>query len=719
MSSIKGNVTKILYETASGYKVGLFKVKEASGDDVLPYENKTITFTGNFMPLNTEISYAFEGKIVNHPRFGIQFQVISYESIVPSDIDGIVMYLSSGIFKGIGPKTAKEIVKVFKEETINEIKNANPILCKIKGMNEKKAKDLTKKILEYDKDEEIIIEFNKMGFTTEECLKIVNKYKSKCFDILENNIYLLAEDINFLKLDKVFLKTHEETSNVRIDALIKYCIRNICYQRGDTLVTKESLYLEMSKFFSEQLDSKIFLSHVNNLIIAEDLVEVGEYITTNEFYETEANIASTINFLSKINDGLNLDTINKRIEAYETKNNIVFNEVQKEAIRGSLINNVFIITGGPGTGKTTIIKAVVDIYEDLNPDTEIKDITLLAPTGRAAKRMAESVKRKSSTIHKFLKWNKETKEFSVNRYNPVDTKLVIIDEFSMVDVFLFNSLLEGLASKVKLILVGDSNQLPSISPGNILEDLLNVNIPGKYLSEIYRTKKDSYIIPFAKDIRDRKEFTLLPDDYTDFKFINSKDVLIKEYVRQIALAAFEKGLSIEDFQVLIPMYKGENGIDNINVLMQSIFNPESEYKNEIVIRDTIYREKDKVIQLVNDVDNNIYNGDIGYIKKIINAKESLIEIDYSGNTVVYKKGKFDEFTHSYAISVHKSQGSEYDNVLILIPSNMKRMLYNKLIYTAVTRAKKSLIIIGNIDSLNYSIQTEYSVNRITSLKTFF
>ncbi len=719
MSSIKGNVTKLLYESSTGYKVGLFKVKECEGEDVRPYPNKTITFTGNFMPLNTEMNYMFVGKIVNHPRFGVQFQVESYESSLPSDIDGIVMYLSSGIFKGIGPKTAKAIVDTFKDETINEIKNGNPYLSRIKGMNEKKAKELTKKILEFDKDQEIIIEFNKLGFTTEECLKIVNKYKSRCFDILENNIYLLSEDINFLKLDKVFLKLHEEVDNVRIDALIKYCIKNICYQRGDTLVSRESLYLEMSKFFSEQLDSKLFLSHVNDMIDSEDIAIVGEYITTNEFYETEANIASTINFLSKISDGYKIESINKRIDDYEKKNNIVFNEIQKEAIRGSLINNVFIITGGPGTGKTTIIKAVVDIYEELNPDIEAKDITLLAPTGRAAKRMAESVKRKASTIHKFLKWNKESKEFSVNRYNPVDTKLVIIDEASMVDIFLFNSLLDGLGARVKIILVGDSGQLPSISPGNVLADLLDVNIPGRYLNEIYRTKKGSYIIPFAKDIRERKEFLEIDNDYEDFKFITSPDILIKKYVQQIVSQVKDKDISIEDFQVLVPMYKGENGIDNINILMQSVFNPESPNKNEIIIRDTIYREGDKVIQLVNDVDNNIYNGDIGYIKRIINAKEALIEIDYSGNKVLYKRGKFDEFTHSYAISVHKSQGSEYDHVLVLIPSNMKRMLYNKLIYTAVTRAKKSLILIGTLESLNYAIQTEYSVNRITSLKTFF
>ncbi len=719
-SYIKGNVVKILFESSTGYKVGLFKVKEASGDGLKSYVNKTITFTGNFMPLNNELTYKFNGYITNHPRFGVQFAVVSYESVVPDTKDGIVMYLSSSIFKGIGPKIAKAIVDTFGEDTIEAIKTSSPILAKVKGMNEKKARELTKKILEYDKDQSLILEFNKLGFTTEECLKIVNKYKDRAPEILENNVYVLESDINFLKLDKVFLKLHDEFEIVRVNALIKYCIKALCYKSGDTLVDKETLFIEINKYFSDTLDSKVFLSCIEDLIELGEVIEVHELVTLNEFYETEANIASAVNNLINIKNNINKERIDKEIIKYEKKNSISFNDCQRDAIVGSLMNNLFIITGGPGTGKTTIIKAVVDIYESIYEDTEMSDITLLAPTGRAAKRITESVNRKASTIHKFLKWNKETKEFSVNRYNPAETKLVVIDEFSMVDIFLFNSLLDGLNSNIRLIMVGDANQLPSISPGNILGDLLEVDsIPGKYLDLIYRTKGDSYIIPFSQDIKNRNTFKELPNNYDDFKFISCPDILIKKYIEEICEKALDKDLDIEDFQVLIPMYKGENGIDNINVLMQSIFNKESKNKREITIRDVVYREGDKVIQLVNDVDNNIYNGDTGYIKRIIETKEPLIEINYNGNVVVYRKGKFDEFTHAYAISVHKSQGSEYSNVLVVIPSNMKRMLYNKLLYTAVTRAKKGLIVVGSIDSLNYAIQQSYSENRHTSLKSFF
>ncbi len=709
----------MLFESSTGYKVGLFKVKEASGEEVENFVNRTITFTGNFMPINNELTYKFVGNIVNHPRFGMQFNVSSYESVIPSDTDGIIMYLSSGIFKGIGSKTAKCIVDVFGNETINEIKNGNPILSSIKGMNDKKARELTRKIIEYDKDQELIIEFNKLGFTTEECLKIVNKYKSRCFDIIENNIYLLEEDISFLKLDRIFLNMNDEKDSVRINALIKFNIKNLCYQNGDTLVSKESLFLEMNKYFSSPLDSKVFFSQLDNMIEEESVILVNDYVTLPMFYETEENIASTLKYLNGIRGSYKEEKIDNYILNYEKTHDIKFNSSQRDAIKGSIINNIFIITGGPGTGKTTIIRAIVDIYEELDETIEKKDITMLAPTGRAAKRMSESVHRKASTIHKFLKWNKETKEFSINRFNPSDTKLVIIDEFSMVDIFLFNSLLEGLKSNVKIIMVGDAYQLPSIAPGNILADLLESKvIPGKYLDTIYRTSKESYIIPISQDIKNRVLLSSVPEGYDDFKFIVSPDMFIKKYLEDICRKGKEKGIDIDNFQVLVPMYKGENGIDNINILMQSIFNPSSERKNEVIIRDIVYREGDKVIQLVNDVENNIFNGDTGYIKRIIEGKSSIIEIDYSGNVVTYKKGKFDEFTHAYAISVHKSQGSEYDTVIVVIPSNMKRMLYNKLIYTAVTRAKKGLIIIGSIESFNYAVNESYSENRVTALKNF-
>ncbi len=672
------------------------------------------------MPINNELTYLFYGNIVNHPRFGVQFNVTSYEVVMPSNIDGIIMYLSSGIFKGIGPKRARDIVNLFKEETINEIKNGNPLLMSVKGMDEVKARNLRTKLLEYDRDQELIVEFNKLGFSTSECLKIINKYKSRTMEIFENNIYVLESDISFLKLDKIFLNLHKEDEGIRVETLIKYCIKELCYKTGDTLVSKESLFLEVNKFFNTPIDSKIFLEYVNNLIEDNTIIEVNDYITLSMFYETEQGIYNVISNLSKIKSDISESRIDKEIVRYESENDISFSKKQKDAIKRAIIENVFILTGGPGTGKTTIIKAIVNIYERVSGNLEKKDITMLAPTGRAAKRISESVKERASTIHKFLKWNKETEEFSVNRFNPSDTKMVIIDEVSMVDIFLMYNLLDALKNNVKLLLVGDASQLPSIMPGNILSDLLESGkVSSVYLDEVFRTSSTSYIIPLSNKIKNREVLSNVPTGYSDFLFIECEDVLIKSYLKNLCEKSLEKNMDLDNYQVLVPMYKGENGIDNINNLMQSIFNKEDINKKEIVLRDVVYREGDKVVQLVNDVENNIYNGDIGYIKRIIDGKSPVIEINYNGNVVVYKRGKFEEFTHAYATSVHKSQGSEYDTVVLVIPSNMKRMLYNKLLYTAVTRAKKALVIIGKLDSFNYAINNSYSKVRHTALKSFF
>ena len=313
-----------------------------------------------------------------------------------------------------------------------------------------------------------------------------------------------------------------------------------------------------------------------------------------------------------------------------------------------------------------------------------------------------------------MKWNKETGTFNVDEYNKASERVIIVDEASMVDIFLFNSLLKGLRVNVKLLLIGDANQLPSIGPGDLLNDLLNIEgIKSTCLNEIYRVKEGSYISYLASDIKNKKVFDYF-DDYTDFKFISSSDDDIMTYLNEICNQVKKKKINIENFQVLAPMYKGLNGIDNLNILMSDIFNGE---EKKYQIGDKYYRVNDKVIQLVNDVDNNVFNGDIGYITDIsFVEKKMVVTINFMGHMVTYDSGNLDKFTLAYAISIHKSQGSEYDNVVIVLSSSFKRMFYNKLIYTAVTRAKQSLVIIGNINSFNSSVQTLYAEDRNTYLK---
>ena len=727
MFYIKGNVRKILFSTANSYKVGLFKIKEVNTEEFEDYLNKTITFTGVLPELSTEITYKFFGNIVEHKRYGTQFEVSSYEIEEPTDTDSIILYLSSGIIKGIGYKTAKNIVDKFGLDSIDVIKNKPNDLLSIKGLTLTKINNIHEKIMNITIDNDKIIELTKLGFNSKESINIANNYKYSVEEIINEKIYLLKEEINFIKLDTIYLKHNSETTELRIKEIIKYIINKFCLNKGDTKIKLDSIYLEINKYFKEQLNFESFNYYINKLNLDNEIIILDNYVMLKNYYESEKYAAETINKINLIKQNLKEEKIDKLIVDYQTTNNIDFNDEQINAIKSSLLNNMFILTGGPGTGKTTIIKAIVDIYRRITckesisdfllNNVESDDIILLAPTGRSAKKLASSVGLSASTIHKFLKWNKETKSFGMNEYVKSEANLVIIDECSMIDVFLFVSLLKALKSDVKLILVGDVFQLPSIGPGNVLNDLIeSEKISKVFLEKIYRTKSDSHLIDFAISIKNQKEINGIDKNYKDLKFIDSSDVDIKEYLKIICIKAKEK-FNLDDFQVLAPMYKGENGIDNLNLIMQNIFNEKNANKSEVKIASRIFRKNDKVIQLVNDIDNNVFNGDIGYIKNIIGEKSDLIiEIDFAGNVVKYNREKLDNFTHAYAISIHKSQGSEYENVVVVLGNSFKRMLYNKLLYTAVTRAKKNLILIGSLYNLNIAIKTLYSSDRKTYLK---
>lgn len=712
---ILGNIRKIIYESNNGpYKVGIFKVRETNDDEMREYVNKVIGFTGNFAEVNPDVDYILYGRLVEHPKYGTQFDVLNYEIKAPSDLDSLVLYLSSGMFKGIGLKTAKRIVERFGTDTIKTIKENPEDIATVSGMTITKARRMHDKILENEYNQELILKLNGYGFSVREAIDLITIYGSDLSRKIEENIYDLVEHIIFDKLDIMFLKDHDEMDKRRIEALILHNIYTTCYETGDTLVLKDELFIKMKRCFRGVFTVEEYLKYIDSLALKAKIVLFNEYVTLSEFYNTEKSILMDINRINDIKNTIKSDKIDTYISEYEKINSIRFNDDQKEAIKGAILNNFFIITGGPGTGKTTIIKAIVMILKDIL-DLNHDDIALLAPTGRASKRMAESVGAPAYTIHKFLKWNKETESFLIDEYNKSQEKIVIVDESSMIDIFLFSSLLKGLKLNVKLILVGDANQLPSIGPGDLLNDLLHIStIKKKYLNTIYRVKEGSYITYLANDIKNRKHFDKFPTNYSDFKFIESDDDNIKKYLKEIVNKAVEKGISSENFQVLAPMYKGLNGIDSLNSMMAEIFNPNAE---KFIIGDKYYRINDKVIQLVNDVDNNVYNGDIGYIKDIYYIdKKLIVEIDYSGNIVEYKNGEFDKFNLAYAVSIHKSQGSEYANVVIILASSFNRMFYNKLIYTAVTRAKSSLIILGSIDSLNKSVLTNYGANRNTYLK---
>lgn len=715
-SYISGNIRRIIYESNSGpYKVGIFKVRETNDDIMNEYVNKIIGFTGSFTDINTDLDYILYGKLIDHPRYGIQYQVDSYEVKAPSDLDSLILYLSSGMFKGIGLKTAKKIVEKFGIDTVETIKTNYEKIAVVSGMNISKAKMMHDVIINSEYNQDLILKLNSYGFSVNEAIRLISIYKNNIESIISDNLYDLVEYISFDKLDLIFLKNNDEMHPYRIEALILHDIYISCYESGDTLIKREELFLKLKKCFKNNFTADMYLSYIEKLKKDNKIIEKDEFIALTNFIDTEKYIYNEILKISSIKNDIKDNKIDKYLKDYEKRCSITFNNCQKDAIKGAIKNNFFIITGGPGTGKTTIIKAIVEILKDLY-DLTSENFALLAPTGRASKRISESVKAPAWTIHKYLKWNKETETFLVDEYNKSYEDIVIVDEASMIDIFLFSSLLKGLKSNVKLILVGDANQLPSIGPGDVLNNLLNNDkFNKKYLDIIYRVKEGSYITYLADDIKNKKEFKEFSSEYTDFKFMESSDSDIQEYLKKICDSVKEKGISLNDFQVLAPMYKGINGIDNLNNLMANIFNPNQDV---FQIGDKYYRVNDKVIQLVNDIDNNIYNGDIGYIQSMEYVdKKLVVEINYSGNIVEYKSGEFDKFNLAYAVSIHKSQGSEYDNVVVVLAKSFNRMFYNKLIYTAVTRAKSSLVILGSLDSFNLSVKTLYGDNRNTYLKS--
>ncbi len=714
MNYIKGKFRSSIYKNNNGYYVGLFKIKETNDKEMEDYLNKTVTFTGYFSNLNTEDTYIFYGKYIYHERYGFQYQVSSYEKKVPEGIDGIIEFLSSDLIKGCGEKTAFNIVEMFKEESLNVIKSGYENLLLVKGITENRAKKIYESVINYSSTDELIVELKTIGFSIQESLNIINKY-SDVIEIAKNNTYEFIDSVSFNKLDEIYLKYNVANSDIRINACIIESMKSLCFFNGDTYLFIDEIikYIDNVYNIKEEINSNIL-----KLIDDKRIIKLDDKYFLNEYHEMEKNIAKS---LSRINnqDKNKIKNFKDKINELEELYKVNYSKNQEDAIQTALENNISIITGGPGTGKTTIINAIVKLYiqiNKINPFEVSNRIALIAPTGRASKRMSETTLFGAMTIHRYLKWNKETNSFGINEENKQNHELIIIDETSMIDTFLFDSLLKGINSNVKVILVGDSFQLPSVGPGLILNDLIESNkIKHIELTKIYRQSKNSYIPILAKEIKEQKLSENFKEQKDDYNFISVNDINIKKVIVDICEKCISKGFNEKDMQILIPMYKGENGIDNINLLLKNIFNPK-ENKKEIRIGDVFFRENDKVLQLVNDPDNNVYNGDIGFIEEIYdNNKKYILCVNFDGNYVDYKKEDLSRLKHAYAISIHKSQGSEFNHVIIPITKSYNKMLYNKIIYTGVSRAKKSLVLLGNEDYLINAIKNNYSINRKTNL----
>lgn len=716
MTYIKGNYRKSIFTSDKGYVIGLFKIKETDNEELKMYVNKIITFTGYFHELNLDDMYIFKGDVVDHPKYGLQFNVLEYERLKPEDEDGLVAFLSSDLFKGVGEKLAKSIVDTLGRNVLEEILKDESCLLLVPKMTSKKAHTIYETLMKYEESHQIIVYLTELGFNMKDALDIYNTYKSETIIHIEHNPYCLTDFISFLKVDEIALKLNVDVADERrIKACIIYMMNKLLFTNSDTYLEYDEILESVFNYLKIDLNVDDFDLYLEELINENKIILLDEKYYLKEMYDSEINITNTIKHLeNKKIDKLFLDN---RIEELEKFNNIKYNDKQKEAIKKSLENNITIITGGPGTGKTTIIKAICELYQNifkLSYEELTNRIALLAPTGRASKRMSESTNLPASTIHRFLKWNKETNEFLVNEYNKNDHHLIIIDEVSMIDLNLLNSLFKGLTKNIKLVLVGDHHQLPSVGPGNILKDLIESDlIDTIYLDTLYRQDENSYITTLAHEIKDNNLSESFLETKSDYTFLKCHS--IKDNLKNLCLQLKEKGYDYKRVQIMAPMYAGVNGIDNLNKELQNVFNPKTN-QNEIKYGDVVYRENDKVLQLVNLPEENIYNGDIGIIKNIVKIEnKTFIYIDFDGNLVKYETKDLNKITHGFIISIHKSQGSEFEVVIMPICNSYKRMLYKKLIYTGITRAKKKLILIGEPDAFLYAVNNSNEKIRKTNL----
>ena len=720
MITLKGTFKKAIFRSDNGYVIGLFRIKEIDKNEELPDDiSNTVTITGYFHELTEEENYALNGKFTNHPKYGIQFQVESYDRILPEEKEATVEFLSGGLFKGIGEKTAKKIVDKLGKDTLNIILDNPSNLYLIPSITKKQVDTLHNTLVNYQESYETIVYLNELGFSTHDSLLIYNTYKSKTKTILNTNIYTIYEDIQdigFKKIDEIALKNNYSLNDQRrIEGAILYVIGEVCYTLGHTYLLYEQIYDYTYRLLRIDLGSEEFSNALDQLMLDIKIIRREEKYYLRNMYEAEENITKRLGYLMRTKDNIE-KKLDYHINMIEKDLKCFYNAKQREAIEKSFTKNLLIITGGPGTGKTTIINGIVGLYQEMHKlsyNDLCKKIALLAPTGRASKRISESTSLPASTIHRFLKWNKDKNSFAVNEYNKSDVELVIVDEFSMVDNLLFDSLLRGLKYDTKIILVGDYNQLPSVSSGQLLKDMIEsecLNVVE--LKELYRQAENSNIINLANEVNnDNLDYDTLAGS-ADLEFYDIESTKVMDKIKEIA----KNYVNDDNFQILAPMYKTLNGIDRINRDLQNIYNPKSKNKKEIVINNVLYREYDKVIQLSNMPDDNVFNGDIGYIAEISNDKKKEVVISFDGNLVKYTSSNFNKFSLAYAISIHKSQGSEFDYVLIPVLKEYNKMLYRKLIYTGITRAKKKLYLIGNIQALEYAIKNNNTDIRQTALK---
>ena len=735
---IKGKpIVTIFHNEQNLYTVLRIRVEETNEE----YEDKEAVITGYFPMIHEQEHYIFYGEMKDHPKFGMQFHATHFRKDIPQTKQGVISYLSSEIFKGIGKKTAEKIVETLGNNAITKILNQPSLLDSVPKLPSEKAKDLYETLMEHQGLEQAMIALNQYGFGPQLSMKIFQAYKETTLDVIQSNPYQLVEDvegIGFARADDLGFQLGISGNHPdRIKAGCLYILEQECMQNGHVFVLAEDLLVKVQSLLEKRTQDQIEYKDITQELLKLEtdgkiIVEEQRFYLPYLYYSEKGLVTSIQRLLQQTEYAetfpeseflLALGSLEERLSVHYAPS-------QKEAIQTALMSPLLILTGGPGTGKTTVIKGIVELYGELhgcslNPHDYKKEepfpFLLTAPTGRAAKRMSESTGLPAVTIHRLLGWN-GSEGFDHNEDNPLEGKILIVDESSMVDISLANKLFKALPEHIQVILVGDEDQLPSVGPGQVLKDLLRSKvIPTIRLTDIYRQAEGSSIIELAHEIKDGQ----LPENVSaptkDRSFIKCQTGQIADVVQKVLLNAVQKGYSPRDIQVLAPMYKGPAGIDRLNTVLQEALNgnPDGSRK-EIAYGETKYRVGDKVLQLVNQPDKHVFNGDMGEVVSVFYAKENtekqdMVVVSFEGTEVTYTRQDLGQITLAYCCSIHKSQGSEFPIVILPVVKSYYRMLRRNLIYTAITRSKQFLILCGEEDALRTGVRRADEQMRLTTL----